>query len=216
MAGKQLATWISAAACSVALVVAGGFFIGGVAIHRYINGTGEDLVHSGFAELEGDDDGTPTPLVTPELTSTVAAITSLPAVASVALTSPTQLYVTMAPGASSGQLADVVDTTARLVTDDQVSLKLRVPQALDHGGELADFSRFFDATVSEASIQQLAQALETLAEVPDVEDVTIDVPPSWRYADSKLTLTMSGDASQAVTQALSSTALAGVSWQTAN
>lgn len=204
--GKQALTWAGAVVCSVLLVIAGGLIVGSAAVHRYLQSSSASVGHSGFWRTPVR---TPTATATadPELMPAVDALGPLEGVTSVAVTGAAELYVTMRPDASAAQSAAVVSTAARLISDSDVDLQLRVPAAGGRASAVAEFSDLLKARSGSAlnaqavmaQTAQLVAAMLSAAEVDGVVGVQVQVPDSWDVTASDVAVQCSSNAAHELT-----------------
>lgn len=235
MGRRQALGWLSAALCSVALVVAGGLILSSVAVHRYLQASSSVLQRSAAQDLGP----TPAPSEVAGIDRVVASLTAMPGVAtaSCAIDTPDsgapqagptatagatpasdfsyEISVIMTPDATAEQSADVVFSMTKQLQNSHVNLELSVPTGDGHGESVVDYRNAFDAPVARSTVAAVSQAVAVASAVPGIASVHVTVPYTWNLSAGDLDVAFTPNATHPATElktALRRTALSGVEW----
>jgi hypothetical protein len=235
---RQTLGWLGAAVCSVALVITGGLVLSSFAVNRYLQAS-DSALQRGDVE---DTGATPVPSEVAGVEHAVAALTSMPGVASASSSldtapptddpassgehvAPTparaqksvsyDVSVIMGSGATSEECADVVFAMTQQLQNARVNLELTAPAGTGHAASVTDYRNAFDTPVARSTVDSVSRAVAVAAAVPGVKSVRVMVPYTWNLASGDLDVEMATDDSHqtaALKSALARTALAGVDW----
>lgn len=234
MGKRQALGWLGATLCSIALIVAGGLVLSSVAVNRYLQASSSAMQRGDATDAAP----TPEPSEVASVERVVSTITSMPGVATAtsavdtpdATPQPTadptstsgssgrfsyDVSVIMNPDSTSEQCADVVFSMTRQLQNGRVNLQLSAPAGDGHAASIIDYRHAFDMPVARSTVDSVSRAVAVAAAVPGVKSVHVTVPYTWNLSSGDLDVDFESDDSlhsAELKNALSRTALSGVSW----